>query len=175
MLPNITPLYFLRSNIIYFVQNKPIEICQIPHVNFELTTQFLFKFCFIFHWYDTKLPCQFLAHTYFTLDEKIPSKSQFFDFPVFWWKFPKFLMSFLKVQVSFRWSVASIFSAIKYNSSILYLSQTLYNLVKGSPLKVKFFRFLSARVKIHQSLHLNFVTVIFRTTSQFFFKFCITL
>ena len=77
-------------------------------------------------------------------------------------------MSFLKVQVSFRSSVASIFSAIKYNSSILYLAQTLYTLVKGSPLKCKFLRFLSAPVKIHQSPHLNF-----ETTSQFLLQFCI--
>ena len=65
-------------------------------------------------------------------------------------------MSFLKAQVSFRSSVASVFSAIKHNSSILYLAQTLYTLVKGSPLKCKFLRFLSTRVKIYQSLHLIF-------------------
>ena len=79
-------------------------------------------------------------------------------------------MSFLKVQVTFRSSVASILSAIKHNSSILYLAQTLYTLVKGSPLKCKFLRFSSAQVKIHQIPHVNF-----KLTSQFLFKFCIIL
>ena len=35
-----------------------VQICQIPHVNFELTSQFLLKFCIILHCYDTKLPCK---------------------------------------------------------------------------------------------------------------------
>ena len=26
-----------------------IKICQIPHVNFEMASQFLFKFCVILH------------------------------------------------------------------------------------------------------------------------------
>ena len=65
-------------------------------------------------------------------------------------------MSFLKAQVSFPSNVVSVFSAIKHNSSILYLAQTLYTLVKGSPFKCKFLRFLSARVKIYQDLHLIF-------------------
>ena len=57
-------------------------------------------------------------------------------------------MSFLKAQVSFPSNVASVFSAIKHNSSILFLAQTLCTLVKTSPLKCKFLRFLSPRVKI---------------------------
>ena len=77
-------------------------------------------------------------------------------------------MSFLKAQVSFPSSVASIVSAIKYNSSILYLAQKLYTLVKGSPLKCKFLRFSSARIKIHQSPHFNF-----EVTNHFLFQFCI--
>ena len=84
----------------------------------------------------------------------------------FCWKFPKFLMSFLKAQVSFRPSVASTFIAIKHNSSILYLAQRLYTLLKGSPLKCKFLRLSSARVKTHQTPHLNF-----EMTSQFLFQF----
>ena len=57
-------------------------------------------------------------------------------------------MSFQKVQASFPSNFASICSAIKNNSSVLFLAQTLYTLVKSSPLKCKFFRFSSARVKI---------------------------
>ena len=57
-----------------------VKVCQIPHVNFELTSQFLFKFCIILHCHDTKLPCKFWAHKFSTLDKRIPSKSQFLDF-----------------------------------------------------------------------------------------------
>ena len=56
-----------------------------------------------------------------------------------WWKFAKFLMSFLKAQVSFPSNVASIFSAIKQNSPTLFLAQT-YTLFKRSSLKCKFLR-----------------------------------
>ena len=79
-------------------------------------------------------------------------------------------MSFLKAQVSFPSNVASIFSAIKHNSPILFLAQTLYTLFKRSPLKCKFLRFLSAWVKIRQIPH-----VIFESTSQFSFKCCINI
>ena len=55
----ITPLYFFSSNIIHFVQKNPIKvlivetiarakICQIPQVNFETTSQFLFNFLITF-------------------------------------------------------------------------------------------------------------------------------
>ena len=57
-----------------------VKICQIPHVNFELTSQFLFKFCIILHCHDTNFPCKFWAHKFSTLDKRIPSKFQFLDF-----------------------------------------------------------------------------------------------
>ena len=57
-----------------------VEICQIPRVNFELTSQFFFKFCIILHCYDTNFPCKFWAHKFSTLDKRIPSKFQFLDF-----------------------------------------------------------------------------------------------
>ena len=57
-----------------------VKVCQIPHVNFELTTQFHFKFCIILHCHDTNFPCKFWAHKFSTLDERIPSKFQFLDF-----------------------------------------------------------------------------------------------
>ena len=54
-------LYFFSSNIIYFGQRSQlkskffrfssawVEIRQIPHVNFGMTSQFPFKFCIILH------------------------------------------------------------------------------------------------------------------------------
>ena len=65
-------------------------------------------------------------------------------------------MSFMKAQVSFPSNVASISSVIKQNSTILFLAQILCTLFKRSPLKCKFLRFSSARVKIRQIPHFNF-------------------
>ena len=65
----ITSLYFFSSNNIYFAQKEHIKmeifetlecsgnICQISHVNFEMTSQFLFKFCVILHCHDRYLLC----------------------------------------------------------------------------------------------------------------------
>ena len=36
-----------------------VTICQIHYVNFETTSQFLFKFCVTVHYHDTKLLCKF--------------------------------------------------------------------------------------------------------------------
>ena len=65
-------------------------------------------------------------------------------------------MSFYKVQVIFPSNFASIFSAIKYDSSVLFLAQTLYILVKNSSLKFKFLRFSIASIKFCQIPHINF-------------------
>ena len=47
-----------------------------------------------------------------------------------------------------------------------FLAQTLYTLVESSPLKSKFLRLSSARVKVGQIAYVNF-----EQTSQFFFRF----
>ena len=92
-------------------------------------------------------PVNFKLIHFLNLDKRIPSKSQFRDFQLLCMKFPKFLMSFLKVQISFPSNFASLFSAIKHNSSALFLTQALHTLVKDSPLKCKFLRFSSAWVR----------------------------
>ena len=84
---------------------------------------------------------------------KVPHQSHNFRLSnMLWWKFAKFLMSFLEAQVSFPSSVASIFIATKH---ILFLAQTLYTLFKRSLLKCTFLRFANAQVKIRQILHVN--------------------
>ena len=113
-------------------------------------------------------PVNFKLIHFLNLDKRIPSKSQFRDFQLLCIKFPKFLMSFLKVQIIFPSNFASLFSVIKHNSSALFTTQALHNLVKGSPLKCKFLRNSSAWVKTYQSPHVNF-----EATSQFLFQFCI--
>ena len=62
----ITPLYFFSSNNIYtLLKRSPLQwkfwrlmsaqvkICHISYVSFEMTSQFLFKFCIILHCQDT--------------------------------------------------------------------------------------------------------------------------
>ena len=147
------------------------KIRQIPHVSFELPSQFLVTFRIILHCYDTKLSCKFRTHTFSSLDKRIPSKSQFFNFQTcsgdillnslccFW----KYKSVFL--QMLHQYSVAS-------NINVLYffLAQTLYSLVKRNPLKCKVLRFLSALVKSCQNPHVNF-----ELRSPFLFKFRIIL
>ena len=82
------------------------------------------------------------------------------------YKFAKFLTSFLKGQVSFPSNFASIFSAIKNNCSVLFLTQTLYTLVKGANLRAiffyfrvfesKFFKFLMSILKWQVNFSSNF-------------------
>ena len=59
---------------------------------------------------------------------------------------------------------------MKDNSSVLFLAQTLYTLLRRSPLNGKFLRLSSAQVKICQIHYANF-----ETTSQFLSKFFIPL
>ena len=60
----IIPLQFLAQRIYNLLKRSTlkwkflsissarIKTCQIPHVNFEMTSQFLFKFCIILHCHD---------------------------------------------------------------------------------------------------------------------------
>ena len=77
-------------------------------------------------------------------------------------------MSFSKPQVSFPSNFASLFSVMKDKCSELFMSNVVYFAQKEST-KVEILRISCAQVKIHQTV------VIFETTNQFFFEFCINL
>ena len=64
----------------------------------------------------------------------------------------------------------SFFSFIKDYSSLIFLAQTIYTLLKRIPLKWKFLRFWSARVKFCQIPYSNF-----ETTSRFLSNFFVFL
>ena len=71
---NMTPLYFLAQTMYTYIyiyiyiytlfkrnplkwkffglSSARVKICQIPHVSFEMTSQFLFKFCVVLHCND---------------------------------------------------------------------------------------------------------------------------
>ena len=73
-----------------------VKIRQIPYVNFETTSQFS------------------------TLDKRVPSKSQFWDFQVLDSKFVIFLMPILKRQVNSASNFSSFCSFITHNSSVSF-------------------------------------------------------
>ena len=81
------------------------------------------RFIPIFHYCSVlwKISClYFLAETSHTLDKNSPSKWLFLDFWVVGWKFTKFLMSYLKQQVSFSLNFASFFNVMRDISSVLF-------------------------------------------------------
>ena len=82
----------------------------------------------------------------------------------------KIFMSFSKQQVSFSSNFASFFDVMKDNSSLLFLVQAIYTLLKRNPLKWKSLRLLSAHVKICKIPYVNI-----ETTSWFLSRFCIPL
>ena len=88
----------------------------------------------------------FLAQTSYTLDKNSPPKPNFWTFE---WlgglKFTKFLMSYLKLQVSFSLNFGSLF-----NFSVFFLAKNLYDFYKRSSSKLETFRLSVAQVKFHQ-------------------------
>ena len=97
------------------------------------------------------------------------SSKKYIEFRVLRWKFVKFLMPILKRQVICSSNFAPFFIVMTHNSSVNF--QLIYFLlwIKGSYQSPNFDTFQSL-VKIRHIPH-----VIFQTTSQFFFKLCITL
>ena len=86
--------------------------------------------------------------TYFW--QKEPIEVKFLDFWVVGWKFTKFLMSYLKPQVSFSLNFASLFSVMRDNSFVLFLLK-LYIIWMKEHIKVQNFRLLTVHMKFHQT------------------------
>ena len=147
-----------------------MEICQIPHVIFGSTSQSSFRFTSIFS--ATKHSSSVLSKFkhYRLWLKAIRWRANFWDLWV------------LRCQNSLNsscqfWTNKSIPLQILHHSPVswritplYFVAQILYTLVKGSPLKGKFVRLLSAWVKIGQIHYVNF-----ETTSHFLFKFFINL
>ena len=74
---------------------------------------------------------------------------EFLDFWVFGLKFTKFLNLKVKQQVSFSLNFASFFNVMRDNSSVLFSWNFTWFLQK-QPIKVQYFRLLTAQVKFHQ-------------------------
>ena len=116
-------------------------------------------------------PLHFFSSNNIYFAQKEPIKGKiFWDFRVFRSKFVNFIMPILKRQVSSSPNFVSLFSFMKDNSSVIFLAQTIYTLLKRRLLKGNFLRLLSAQVKICQIPYANF-----ETTSRFLSKFCMAL
>ena len=72
----------------------------------------------------------FLAQTLHTFYKISSSKCKSSDFPLLVLKFTKFLMSFFKQQISFSSKFESLFSAIRYDSYVLFLLKLFMLLTK---------------------------------------------
>ena len=87
----------------------------------------------------------------------------------------KSLMSFLKAQVTFPLDFASIFSAIRHKSSVLFLAQTLYfqrsqlksNFLDFRVLESKFVKFLMSVLKWQVNSSSNFPLFFISRTHNF--------
>ena len=85
----------------------------------------------------------FLARTFILWTKRAP-KVKFSDFWVFGWKFTKYLMLCLKLQVSFYLDFAWEISALNFFSwNYAWFGQK-------EPIKVQSFRLRTAHVKFHQ-------------------------
>ena len=93
---------------------------------------------------------------------------EFWDFRVLWWIFDILFMPFPNHKSVFLQILNHFVVSWKITPLCFFRSNVIY-FAQKEPIKVKIFRISSAQVKIHQIL------VIFETTNQFFFKFCITI
>ena len=129
---------------------------------------FLSKFCIPLQFNERLLLCTFLAQTIYTLLKRSPLK----------WKLLRLSSAQVKIcQISYpNFETTSRFRSkfcipLQFHERLLlctFLAQTIYTLLKRSPLKWKFLRLSSAQVKICQIPYVSF-----ETASQFLFKFCI--
>ena len=112
-----------------------VKICQIPHVNFEMTHQFLSK------WHYSPVSSK-ITHLYFFswnnmyFAQKEPIKVKWSDFRVLRSNFMTFLMSGLKQQDNSSPTFVYLFIQC-YERYLLctFSAQTIYAFLKRSPLK----------------------------------------
>ena len=114
-----------------------MKICQIPHVIFQTTSQFFFKFCMTLQCHEIYSPVLFYVKCCILCTEGTSQSVNFLDFLVLGSKFTKFL-SFLKQKISFSSNFAPLFGIMRHISSILFLAETLYTFSKSSLSKYKF-------------------------------------
>ena len=145
---HIISLKFSSWNIICFGQKELINIQffrlltvlmkvhPIPHAIFETIRSGLIQI--LYHcsvsWKTTLL--YFFSSNLIYFRQKEPIKVKFSDFWVVGWTFTKFLMSYLKPQVSFSLNFASLFSVMRDNSSVFFIWNFIW-FGQKKPIKVQ--------------------------------------
>ena len=142
----------------------------MSYVNFETISRFLSKFCISLQFHERLLLCTFLAQTIYTLLKRSPLKLKFLRLSSARVKICQ--IPYANFETTSRFLSKFCISLQFYERLFLctFLDQTIYTLLKRSPLKLKFLRLSSARVKICQIPYANF-----ETASRFLSKFCIVL
>ena len=93
------------------------------------------------------LPCTFLCQMLYTLHKRDQSKCKFFRLFSARIKIHQVLVIFEK-KTSFSSNFALLFDIMRHNSSILYLSETLYTFSKSSLSKYKFGEISPEQLKV---------------------------
>ena len=176
----IIPLYFFRSNNIYFAQKELMKMKIFE--TFEWSGQILSNTLCQF-WNDKSILLQILYHS--SVSWKIIPLYLFSSSNIYFAQNEPIKMTIFETlkcsgQISSNslcqfWNDKSIPLQVFYPSSVLwkiiplyFLAQTIYTLLKRSSLKWKFLRLSSGRVKFCQIPYANF-----ETTNWFLPKFCI--
>ena len=150
ILHNRTPLYRFSSNITYFLQKQPMKVQifrfstaqvkfhQISHVVFQIKSQFFFKVWVFLHSLEKKFFCIFLGDTLHSINKSSTSKCKFSELLLLALKLTKFLMSFLKPQISFFSNFSSLLSVMRHNSSVCFHLNLCMLWTKGSDQNANF-------------------------------------
>ena len=178
----ITLLYFFSSNNTYFAQKEPIKVkifetwvIRLKFVKFftailKQLSQVLCKFCIFLQFHERYLLYTFLAQAIRTSLKWSPLKWKFLRL---WSARVKFCqIPYVNFETTSRFLSKFCFPLWFHERLFLctFLAQTIYTLLKRSPLKWKCLRLSSARVKFCQIPYANFETM-----SRFLSRFCIPL
>ena len=114
-----------------------MKICQIPHVMFQTTSHFLFKFSMTPQCHELQLPCTFLGQTSYTLHKKDQSKCKFFRLPNARIKIHQILVIF-ETKNRFFFTFGTTLQYYETKLTCTFLAEILYTFSKRSLSKYKF-------------------------------------
>ena len=148
-----------------------IKFCQINYANFETKSRLLYKFCIPFQFHERLFLSTFLAQTIYTLLKRSSLK----------WKFLRLSSARVKFcQIPYAnfetttWFLSKFCNPLQFHERLFlcnFLAQTIYTLLKSSPLKWQSLRLLTTQVtQVCKIPYANF-----ETTSRLLSKFCISL
>ena len=129
---------FFSSNIIYFLQKKPIKgkifrlsaarvkVHLIPHVIFQTKSKFFFEVWIFFQCHVCGILLYSFAETLCAIHKSSTLKCKFSDLPLLALKFTKFFMSFLEPRVKFLRTLHH--SSMSWDITLLYFFIWIFNL-----------------------------------------------